>query len=110
MGNLYKTISELCEKRGITGYRLCKDIGIQPSTMTDLKSGRKKGLSAEVADKIANYFGVTVGYLLGTEDKEKPAEAQSGLGELSEEELDLLKRIKNASKKKRDAIRALLED
>lgn len=68
MGNLYERISALCSDRGVTGYRLCKDIGIQPSIMTDLKSGRKKGLSAETAQKIAEYFGVSVGYLLGKEE------------------------------------------
>lgn len=78
MGNLYDAISKLCASNGITGYRMCKDIGIQPSIMTDLKSGRKKGLSAENADKIASYFGVSVSYLLGTE-KEKPATQSGGL-------------------------------
>lgn len=33
--------------------------------MTDLKMGRKKSVSAETAQKIAAYFGVSVGYLLG---------------------------------------------
>jgi hypothetical protein len=33
--------------------------------MTDLKMGRKKGLNAETAQKIADYLGVSVGYLLG---------------------------------------------
>ncbi|MEG1878432.1 MAG: helix-turn-helix transcriptional regulator [Pseudoflavonifractor sp.] len=72
MSNLYDTILSLCNNRGITGYRLCKDIGATPSIMTDLKMGRKKGLGAENADKIATYFGVSVGYLLGTEQKEMP--------------------------------------
>jgi transcriptional regulator with XRE-family HTH domain len=40
--------------------------------MTDLKSGRKKTINAVTAQKIANYFGVSVGYLLGEEEKEKP--------------------------------------
>lgn len=69
MDNLHGRISMLCDERKISKYRLCKDIGIQPSILTDLKSGRKKGLSAEVANKIAEYFGVSVGYLLGTEEK-----------------------------------------
>lgn len=73
MGDLYNRISELCKKRKISGYRMCKDIGIQPSIMTDLKSGRKKGLSAETAQKIADYFGVTVGYLLGSEEENLPS-------------------------------------
>lgn len=66
MSNLYKTIMELCEQKGISGYRLCKDAKIQPSILTDLKMGRQKSLSARNADKIANYFGVSVGFLLGT--------------------------------------------
>ena len=75
MGNLYKTITDLCNKKGISGYRMCKDIGIQPSIMTDLKSGRKKGLSAKTAQKIADYFHVSVGYLLGTETEKAPTQA-----------------------------------
>ena len=71
MSNLYETITSLCAMRGITGYRLCKDVGISASVITDLKMGRKEGLSAKNADKIASYFGVSVGYLLGTEQKEK---------------------------------------
>lgn len=87
MGELYELISELCEKKKVSKYRMCKDIGIQPSAMTDLKSGRKKGFTAEIANKIADYFGVTVGYLLGEEEKEKPAE----IGELTEEEIEYLR-------------------
>ena len=41
--------------------------------MTDLKMGRKKGVSAETAQKIADYFGVSVGYLLGKETEKAPA-------------------------------------
>lgn len=60
MSTLYEKLCKLCEDRGISGYRMCKDIGIQPSLMTDLKSGRKKGFSAGTAQKIADYFGITV--------------------------------------------------
>ena len=73
VSDLYKRLSELCEERGISGYKMCKDIGIQPSIMTDLKMGRRSSVKAETADKMANYFGVSVGYLLGkTDQKEKP--------------------------------------
>ena len=73
MGDLYKRLASLCEERGISGYKMCKDIGIQPSIMTDLKMGRRSSVKAETADRMANYFGVSVGYLLGTTDeKEKP--------------------------------------
>lgn len=72
MSMLYETILRLCEQRGITGYRLCEDVGISKSTLTDLKMGRKKSLSAGVAAKIADYFGVSVSYLLHGEDAHPP--------------------------------------
>jgi len=73
MSNLYNVIANLCEEKGITAYRLCKDLNMRPSVMSDLKSGRKQKLRMDTADKIASYFGVSVGYLLGNEQKEKPA-------------------------------------
>lgn len=71
MVTLYETLTDLCKKKGIKGGRMCTDLGISKSLMTDLKSGRKKGVNAETAQKIASYFGVTVGYLLGEEEKKK---------------------------------------
>ncbi len=64
MHTLFDTIQQLCARRGITGYRLADDLGISKSILTDLKMGRKKGLSADIAAKIADYFGVSVSYLL----------------------------------------------
>ena len=49
---------------------MCNDLGFSRSMMTDLKMGRKKTINAETANKIAGYLGVSVGYLLGTEQKE----------------------------------------
>lgn len=70
MSNLYNRLQELCDEKGVSGYRMCKDVGIQPSIMTDLKMGRRASMKVETAQKVADYFGVTVGYLLG-EGKEK---------------------------------------
>ena len=68
MGNLYETIQNLCTQRGIRPGRLCEETGLSRGLITDLKMGRKKSLSAETAQKIAAYFGVSVGYLLGQEE------------------------------------------
>ena len=65
MGNLYEMIQNLCTQRGIRPGRLCDETGLSRGLMTDLKMGRKKSVSAETAQKIAAYFGVSVGYLLG---------------------------------------------
>ena len=65
MGNLYETIQTLCQRAGITPGKLCAELGLSRALVTDLKMGRKKSVSAETAQKIAGYFGVSVGYLLG---------------------------------------------
>ena len=70
MSNLYNVIAQLCKTKGISGYRLCREIGIQPSILTDLKVGRKQSLSAETLSKIAAHFGVSVDYLLGMEESD----------------------------------------
>ncbi len=67
MANLYETIETLCEQKGIRPGRLCADLGLSRGLITDLKMGRKKGVNAETAQKIAAYLGVSVGYLLGQE-------------------------------------------
>lgn len=67
MANLYESILSLCERDGIRPGRLCDELGISRGLMTDLKMGRKKGVNAETAQKIASFFGVSVGHLLGIE-------------------------------------------
>lgn len=65
MDNLYDRINALCEQQGIRPGRLCDELGLSRGLMTDLKMGRKKSVNAQTAQKIANHFGVSVGYLLG---------------------------------------------
>ena len=71
MGTLYENIIALCEEKGIKGGKMCTDIGMSKGILTDLKMGRQAGISATNAQKIASYFGVSVGHLLGEEEKEK---------------------------------------
>lgn len=68
MDNLYEKIEALCAQKGIRPGRLCNDLGLSRGLVTDLKMGRKKSVNAETAQKIASYFGVSVGQLLGQED------------------------------------------
>lgn len=65
MDNLYQVIENLCRQRGIRPGHLCSELGLSRGLMTDLKMGRKKSISAQTAQKIAAYFSVSVGYLLG---------------------------------------------
>ena len=68
MESLYQRIQSLCEAKGIRPGYLCDTLGLSRGLMTDLKMGRKKSVSAQTAQKIASFFGVSVAYLLGQED------------------------------------------
>lgn len=65
MENLYTRIETLCNEKCIRPGRLCDELNLSRSLMTDLKMGRKKTVNAQTAQKIADYFGVSVGFLLG---------------------------------------------
>ena len=77
MNSMYKRIESLCASRGINITQMCKEAGVARAPLTELKMGRTAILSAKNADKIASYFDVSVGYLLGNEDTKKPADQKA---------------------------------
>jgi transcriptional regulator with XRE-family HTH domain len=77
-------------RKGIKGGKMCTDIGMSKGILTDLKMGRQSGISAANAQKIASYFGVSVGYLLGEETKKETAiPTDNGLSEAKQQLLEL---------------------
>ena len=60
---MYQKFEQLVKARGITTYRVAKDIGIAPTVFSDWKSGRSKP-KVDKLKKIADYFGVTIEYFL----------------------------------------------
>jgi transcriptional regulator with XRE-family HTH domain len=64
MGDLYTKIKSLCDGRDISVSRLCSDLGISRTVLSELNSGRTKALSAERIIAIAKYFGVPADFLL----------------------------------------------
>ena len=68
---MYSIFEELCAKRGVTPYRVCKETGITTATISNWKAGRYIPKSDKMK-KIADYFGVTIDYLMsGKEESEK---------------------------------------
>lgn len=57
----------LMENKGITNYRLAKEIGCSPTTVGYWLQG-KSAPTAESIQAIAGYFGVSTDYLMGTDD------------------------------------------
>ena len=74
MSIMYEKILHLCNQNGIKPGKICSDTGLSRGMMTDLKMGRTKALSAKSAKIVADYFGVSVGYLIGEEEVESKKE------------------------------------
>lgn len=72
MSTMYENIMALCEESGIKAGKMCNDLGLSRSLMTDLKAGRKKGVTNKTAVKIAEYFGVSVDRVFGIEKTASP--------------------------------------
>lgn len=60
---MFEKFEQLVKARGITTYRVAKDIGLAPTVFSDWKSGKSKP-KADKLKKIADYFGVTIEYFL----------------------------------------------
>lgn len=72
---MYEIFAKLLKEKGVTPYQVSKATGVAQSSLSDWKKGRSAP-KVDKLQKIADYFGVSVDYLLGNEPKEKtPAEA-----------------------------------
>lgn len=113
----YDTYLALCQRKNVSPTRAALEIGLSKSTPTTWK---KRGLTpqGETLNKIAAYFGVSVGYLLGNEQKEKAVidvvddDLQEYLDELrSRPEKRLLFSVtKHATKSQIEAIVKMIEE
>lgn len=65
---MYEIFEQLLKQHGITAYRVAKDTGVTTATLTSWKQG-KYTPKPEKMQKIADYFGVSLSYLMtGKED------------------------------------------
>ena len=66
---MYEIFMQLLQKFGVTTYQVSKATGIGQSTFSSWKS-RRNLISGKNAQLIADYFGVSVDYLMTGEEKE----------------------------------------
>lgn len=69
----YDLFCELCSKKKISPTKASLEIGLSKSTATKWKNTGATP-QGETLNKIAAYFDVSADYLLGNEQKEKPAQ------------------------------------
>lgn len=60
---MYEIFAQLLEKYNMTPYKVSKETGIAQTTLSDWKRGRSTPKQDKL-QKIADYFGVTVDYLM----------------------------------------------
>lgn len=83
MAEMYEIIDRLLEERGISGAQMSAELGMSRSFMTELRKGRAKSIKLETAQKIAEYFGVSLDYLTG----EEKASAEDGRRGISDSDI-----------------------
>ncbi|HIW82666.1 MAG TPA: helix-turn-helix domain-containing protein [Candidatus Acetatifactor stercoripullorum] len=89
---MYEIFLKLLEQKGVTAYKVGKTTGIASSTFSDWKSGRSVP-KQEKLQKIADYFGVTVEYLM-TGQNSKYSDADAILDVRISEDFELKEAIK----------------
>ncbi|MCT4583692.1 MAG: helix-turn-helix domain-containing protein [Peptostreptococcaceae bacterium] len=102
--NVLEIIQELCKEKGTNPSKLEIELGFGRGTLYKWK---KSSPNADKLLKIADYFGVSVDYLLGRTDiRSNVLEAQETIaahheGEWTEDELAEIERFKEFVKLKR---------
>ncbi len=69
MDKTLENIQELIRERGMSEKQFLSDNGFSATAMSDWKAGRMKSYQKHIR-KIADYFGVSVDFLLGREEKQ----------------------------------------
>ena len=72
---MYEIFVELLQKYGVTPYKVSKEIGVSQSTLSDWKRG-KSTPKPDKLQKIADYFGVSLIYLMTGKEESEPKAPQ----------------------------------
>jgi transcriptional regulator with XRE-family HTH domain len=96
--NFTENILALLEQKGISKNKMLKDLGMGTGTFA---TWQKRGTipNGETLLKIASYFNVSIDYLLGNEQKEKPATDSDRLTEEEKKIIDLLRKVPEEDRK-----------
>ena len=74
---MYERFEQLLKERGISTYRVAKDTKITTSLFSQWKSGKNQPKTSTL-QKIADYFGVSIEWLLGNTEVRNIPDPKSG--------------------------------
>lgn len=91
---MYENFEHLLQKYGVTPYKVSKATGVSQSSLSDWKLGKITPKTSTL-QKIADYFGVTVDYLMT--GKQEPDKKEPHL--TPKDERDIAKDLNNIMEK-----------
>lgn len=102
-------IRELRLEKDLKQKELAEILGIQPNTFNQYEMGKREPDYATLL-KIANYFDVTIDYLLGNTEIKKGSATPKGDGPATEREQLLLEKFRAASPAIQELVLKALKD
>lgn len=91
---MYEIFEQLLRKYNLSAYKVSKMTGVTQSTLSDWKRGRSTP-KTDTLQKIADYFDVSVDYLMGRESDEPNAiDKENNPIVLDDDALELLEELK----------------
>lgn len=100
--NSSNRIRELRKKNKLTMKELGKQVGVVEGTISQYETGKRQP-DIEMLSKLANYFGVTIDYLVGG------AESENAEAPLSTDEKNLLDMFKSLSSDEKSFIETMVK-
>lgn len=94
---MYDIFVQLLEKYGVTAYKVAKSTGISQTTFSNWKSGRSTP-KTDALQKIADYFGVTIDYLMTgkeTPEKKEPLLTPRDERDIAKDLNNIMEKLKN---------------
>ena len=110
--DVIQRIKDLLAENNISGAKMSRDLGFSNAVFSQWNTG-KQVPSTKYIQKIADYFGVSVDYLIGKTDKKDNSDAERTKIDLSPKQQELLE-LMNAlpddlQEKVFDLLRTLIE-
>jgi len=106
---MWEIYCQLLAEKGVKSADVAREAGVEPSTFSDWKKGKSKP-KAEKLKRIADYFGVTLEYLMG-ESEERTAIVNIELTAVEKALLSKFRTLSNSDKQRLiDSANYLLEN
>lgn len=103
-------IDRLCKNcsPAISISKMCDDLKLSRSLITKLKEDPERKISGKTAIRIADYFGVSVDCILGTDAKKQPPVSEELSFVVSPEERELFEAIHALPEEQKQALAKIL--